>query len=88
MLRNTITTAEYLKPGDRFYKKADKRKQPLQLVEHEAKQTQYRTYKLFCCPADILDNKLMNEGLKRRQYAPILKDTAVVYLRNVNDPII
>lgn len=87
MERNEITTVEFLKPGDRFYKKADKKKKPMQMVLSDSKQTQFRTYKFFCCATDIIDNKLMTENLKKRQYQPILKDTVVVYLRNANEPV-
>lgn len=82
MEAKTITTAGSLQIGDRFYKQVDKKKKVFQMVEGDQKQTQYRTYKLFCCPADIMDNTYMTDALKRRQYAAILKDTAVVFLRS------
>ncbi|TZF81797.1 hypothetical protein FW774_17220 [Pedobacter sp. BS3] len=85
MQRNTITTAGALKVGDRFYKLSDKKKKPFEIVQGDTKVTHFRTYKLFCCACDILDNKYMSEALKRRQYSALVKDTQVVYLRSTND---
>jgi hypothetical protein len=85
MTRNQLTTAGSLQVGDRFYKLGDKKKEVFQMIAHEAKQTHFRTYKLFCCPAIAMDNKLMSQKLKDYQIKPIIKDTKVVYLKNVND---
>lgn len=85
MERNEVTTAEKLKPGDRFYKASDKRRKALQLVEDTPRNVQYKPSKLLCCPTDIIDNKLIREGLKRSQYNVLAKNTVVVYLRNIKD---
>lgn len=77
-----LTTAGSLKLGDRFYKVVDKKKRVYQMVAGDQKQTQYRTYKLFCCPADIMDNSLMRDALKQAQNVAILKDTPVMFLRS------
>lgn len=86
MERNTITTVAELKPGDRFYKVNDKHKNVLQIVEDKPKKTHFRTYKIFCCQVGIVDGKL-HQTAKEGFFKPILKDTAVVYLRNVNEEI-
>lgn len=85
MNRNELTTAENLKIGDRFYKLGDKKKEVFEMIAHEAKATHFRTYKLFCCPALAMDNKLMQKRLKDYQIKPILKETKVIFLKNVND---
>lgn len=85
MNRNEVTTAENLQIGDRFYKLGDKKKEVLQMIQHEAKVTHFRTYKLFCCPSLAIDNNLMNQKLKDYQIKPIIKETQVVFLKNVND---
>lgn len=85
MERNTRTTVKKLKLGDRFYKLGDKKKKAMQLVEGHVKATQFQTYKYFCCPADLMDNKLMTIDLKKRQFVAILKDTEVIFLRSVSE---
>lgn len=84
MERNTVTTVAALKTGDRFYKVTDKHKKVLQIVQHAPKKTHFRTYKIFCCPVDILDGRL-GQTAKEGFYNPILKDTQVVYLRSADN---
>lgn len=85
MNRNELTTAENLKIGDRFYKLGDKKKEVLQMVLNNTKVTHYRTYRFFCCPVSAIDNTLMSQKLKDYQIKPILKETKVIFLKNVND---
>lgn len=47
MERNTQTTIKNLKPGDRFYKVTDKKKEVWQKVVCEVKVTKYQTYSNF-----------------------------------------
>lgn len=86
MEKNEITTAGKLKIGDRFYKRTDRKKKALQMVEEGYNSKDHKTPKLFCCATDIIDNKYINDNLKRKQYQPILQNLGVVFLRNVNDP--
>lgn len=83
MERNTPTTANQLKIGDRFYKLADKSRKPYEMVESDPKTTQYRTYKLFCIPAAIMDAPLLDDKKKRNQMEALLTGTPVVFLRHV-----
>lgn len=84
MEKNEVTTAGKLKIGDRFYKRSDKKKKALQMVEEGYKSKDLKTPKLFCCATDIIDNKYINDNLKRKQYQPILQNHGVVFLRHAN----
>lgn len=83
MERNDKTTAGMLKIGDRFYKAKDKQKRAYEMVEGDAVVTQYRTYKLFCVPASIMDAKLIPAERKLTQAEAILSNTEVFFLRRV-----
>jgi len=72
MERNTLTTAKELKTGDRFYKRTDRNKTPLQMVEHKAKATKYQTYTLWCIP----------DGRDKRYPDAIKGETEVIFLRH------
>lgn len=76
------TIAGRLKVGDRFYKATDKKKTVYEIVEGEVKNTHWRTYRMFCCPAVAMDNEYMDARLKAYQNKPIQSDTKVVYLRS------
>lgn len=82
MIRFEACTPAELKTGDRFYKAMDKKKTPLVMVEHDVKKTHFRTYKYFCCPTATIDNPHLTQQQKARNYTPINKDTAVVFLRH------
>ena len=87
MERNTLTAADKLQVGDRFYKQNDKHKKVLVIVDHKAKQTHWQTYKHWCIPASIYDIARKQEVIDR--YAtPIKKDTAVIFLRHCESPVI
>lgn len=83
MQRNQRTAVSRLNIGDRFYKQADKSKKVYQMVEGEKKQTQYQTYRYWCCDASIIDSPNMTELMKASRYSAIKGDTVVVYLRSV-----
>ncbi|UOE48010.1 hypothetical protein MTO98_26725 [Mucilaginibacter sp. SMC90] len=74
MERNTRTTAEKLRVGDRFYKASDKAKTVNQMVEREPKQTQYRTYKLWYLPPNT----------SPKYPKAIDKNTEVIFLRHTD----
>lgn len=74
MERNTLTTAKSLQIGDRFYKLADKKKMPLQMVAHKAKATKYQTYTLWCIP----------DGRDKRYPDAIKGETEVIFLRHTD----
>jgi len=84
MERNQRTIVANLSIGDRFYKLADKSKKVFQMVEAEKKQTQYQTYKYWCCEATIMDSAHLTEQMKMNRFSAIKGDTSVVYLRSVN----
>lgn len=79
MKRNDLVTVVELKIGDRFYKATDKKKTVFEMVVGEKKQNHFRTYKYFCCEADLIER---NPIMKDRSYKAINKDTQVVFLRH------
>lgn len=87
MERNTLTTANLLQLGDRFYKQNDKHKKVLVVVDHKAKQTHWQTYKHWCIPASIYDRKHKQEVIER--YAtPVKANTQVIFLRHAESPVL
>lgn len=70
MERNTKTEIRELKPGDRFYKAADRKKEVWEKVEDNAKQTRYQTYSHFA----KRDGDKFSQAFK--------SDTLVIFLRN------
>lgn len=72
MERNTPTTINQLRIGDRFYKAADKKKEVWQKVEHTVKITKYQTYAHFA----------LKDGTRHPE--AISKTTAIIFLRNTN----
>ncbi len=70
MERNTATTIDKLKPGDRFYVANDKKKEMFEKVAHEVKKTNYQTYKHF--------------GKKDNEKFPVAfkNDTRIIFLRS------
>lgn len=85
MNRNELTSVELLKTGDRFYKASDKNKLVFVIVEGERKQTHFRTYKYFACPASIVDHQGLKQVQKERSYKAVNKDTQVVFLRHAEE---
>ena len=73
MERNTPTTVNKLKTGDRFYKAKDSKKQVLQMIDHQAKETLHYTYHYWC----KTDNDRHPQAIKG--------DTNVIFLRNATD---
>lgn len=84
MKRGEETTAGMLQIGNRFYKKSDKKKRSYEIVDSEPKTTQYRTYKLFCIPSDVMDAVLIDTKKKRTQMQALLSNTPIVFLRHAN----
>lgn len=83
MDRNTVTTADKLELGDRFYFANDKNKVVWQKVEHEIKVTHFQTYKHWCILASVADNPKMHPTAKATYVKPMRKETKVVFLRRV-----
>lgn len=70
-----------LKPGDRFYKLSDNKKTVFQKVEHDAKQTNFQTYKHWAIDAKYCKGELTKDQID--MFAkPINKDTEVIFLRH------
>lgn len=74
MQRNTRTTIEALKEGDRFYKLCDRAKEVWTKVPSAAKQTGYQTYKHFA----------LKDGDHPKYPQAFKNDTPVVFLRRKN----
>lgn len=72
MERNTVTTIDQLRVGDRFYKQSDRKKIVWEKVFHATKKTHFMTYRFFAKQ----DGMLYPE--------PIKKSTQLIFLRHTN----
>ena len=81
MERNDKTTMYRLRPGDRFYKLADKKKTVFEKVEHETKKTHFRTYKHWAIDAKYCRGTLTPDQIEMFG-KPINGDTEVIFLRH------
>lgn len=86
MERGDLADVKDLKPGDRFYKQADKKANVLQMVAHAPKSTRYKTYKHWCCPVMYIGT-----DYEDRNTVAVDGSTKAVFLRSVpisaNEPI-
>lgn len=73
MERMTKVSASQLNLGDRFYKLTDKSKRALQMIAPKYGDLMY-------CPVEFI-----NTDVENKKSTPIKANTAVVYLRNVNN---
>lgn len=77
MQRNTLTTAEKLEVGDRFYLASTSTKRVHQMIAPKTEPTGLNNKEYFSCPADCLGTK------REKDYTqPIKKDTRVIFLRS------
>lgn len=81
MKKHELTTVAKLQIGDRFYFQADKNKVVWEMVEHESKQTFYRTYTHFCLLGAYAD-RVQDCDLRAMNAKGIQENTKVVYLRS------
>ncbi|RAJ28906.1 hypothetical protein [Pedobacter cryoconitis] len=74
MTRNVVTEIDKLKPGDRFYKLANKSKTPFEFIQEES----HGKY-------EVIETTAMKNGFPIQNRIKIFRgNTRVVFLRNVN----